>query len=336
MEISSSIFGTFEGTPVEMYLLDNGNMQVRILNYGAIIQSVTLRMFDGVREVVLSYPDFDGYVNDQWYIGAVVGRVANRVDNASFSINGQAISLTMNEPGLNNHIHGGFGGFNRKIFRTNQVYTGPDQLLVSMQYDSPDGEEGYPGKVRTTVNYTLTNNNELRVEFLATSDADTHVNLTQHSYFNLNGNESAYSEHLLKLNAQTFLESDDRFLPTGKMLSVEDTRFDFTKRRRIFEGDTSSALPLFNTWYPLRNGDEAAVILESDDELVKMNLFTSYPGVLLYSGDYLHEPFQKCGAICLECQYPPDAPNRAQFPSTLLRAGEQYNHFISYQFEWKQ
>lgn len=337
MQVITSIFAEQGNAQVNSYLLDNGRMQVRVLNYGAVVQSLILGSGQQQRNVVLNYGNMPGYVNDTYYVGVVVGRVANRIEDAVFELNGKRVQLSMNEPALRNHIHGGVEGFGKKLFSVFNTSCDDEKASVSMIYDSIDGEEGYPGHLRTTVTYTLSSSNELIVDFEAKCNADTHVNLTQHTYFNLNGVGAGTksNDHYLQINAEKYLPVNQRFLPAGLPLPVEGTRYDFTTPAKIVDRREDVDAPIYNTWFQLGDKKEVAATLESEDRMVKMHVSTSYPGLLLYSGDYLAYPFEKYEGVCLECQFPPNAPNLSGLPATLLRVGQEYRHFIKYHFDWK-
>jgi aldose 1-epimerase len=237
----------------------------------------------------------------------------------------------LNELTLNNHNHGGFEGFGKKIFTVVDETSGAGIASVKLQYVSPDGEEGYPGTLNLSVTFELSSSGELAIHYHAKADKPTHVNLTHHAYFNLDGDPGQSPNPWLCIDARHYLESNERFLPTGEVKDVAQTRFDFSESKQVFSPEIKQYTPAYNTYYFFDGSeDDRQCTLSNDEGETTVTISTSMPGVLLYTGDYLDNPFQKYSGICLECQYPPDAPNHAHFPSTLLRPGEVWENWIRY------
>lgn len=320
-------------------------MVVEITNYGGTITSIkTLDRIGNSNDVVLGYRTLEEYVRNSRYLGCIVGRHANRLANGRFSLNGAEYQLaTNNGP---NHLHGGIKGFDKKLW-TAAVITGNGDDELQLNYTSEDGEEGYPGELNVKVNYSLSNTNELRVDYLATTNRDTIVNLTNHSYFNLAGSGDILA-HELTLNADAFTPVTELLIPTGELRSVEHTPFDFRVATPI--GARISAPDeqlMFTGGY-----DHNFVLNDWDNDLrwcatVKdpssgrvLDVSSTAPGLQFYSGNFLNgsligragKPYEKHAGLCLETQHFPDAPNHPNFPSTLLRAGDEYRHSTIFRF----
>ena len=327
-----------DGTEIGLFTLANAQgLEVRAITYGAILVSV--RVPDrrgGLADVVLGFDDLQGYVERSRYFGAVVGRYGNRIANGRFTLDGRTFQLaTNNGP---NHLHGGVKGFDKVVWRTEPGQ--PERgTRVAFSYTSRDGEESYPGTVNARVAYEVTPRNELVVEYEATADAPTPINLTQHSYFNLAGEgRGDILGHVLALDADHFLPVDDTMIPTGEMAPVSGTPFDF--RRPVSIGSRIGA-----THEQLRRGSgydhtfvlQGAPGLRRAAHLVEpasgrtLEIATTEPGVQFYSGNHLSGQLGKSGhayerrtGLCLETQHFPDSPNHSQFPSAILRPGATY------------
>ncbi len=333
MNIEREHFGTLPGgEEVSRYTLENRNgMQVRVMDYGATIT----HLFVPGREndpgdVVLGFDRLEDYLGDQPYFGAVCGRFCNRIGGSSFVIDGTRYSLSANEGA--NHLHGGFRGFDKQLW---QVHTdiSADEASLVMTYESRDGEEGYPGNLTAGVTYSLNENNELGISFRATTDRSTHVNLTNHSYFNLNGCRGTILQHELTLYADRYTVLDSENIPTGEIALVRDTPFDFRKARHLGER-LEQVAPGYDLNFMLAAvpGElTPAAILHDPASGRTMEVLTTLPGIQLYTANYVkgirgkeglvYEPHS---AVCLETQYFPDSPNREHFPSTLLKPGETF------------
>ena len=329
-------FGTTpEGRRVLALTLSNASgMEVRFTEYGGIILSIKVPDRSGASvNVVHGFPTLAGYVSDTDYVGAVIGRYANRIADGAFSLLGRRYELARNLG--TSHLHGGIRGFNKVAWRAEDDGT--------LRYESPAGDEGYPGAVSARVRYTLTEDNSLECDFTATADAPTHVNLTQHSYFNLSGRDDARGvgilDHVLSLNAKRFLPVDSRVVPTGELRDVKGTPFDFTV-------PTPIGVRIDGNEEQLRLGsgyDHNWVIERAEAGLVQaatlhdpwsgrtLEVLTTQPGIQFYSGNALRSRRPR-SALALEPQHFPDTPNHPEFPPTVLSPGEEYHAQIVYRF----
>ncbi|MGW1224644.1 aldose epimerase family protein [Streptomyces sp. NPDC002530] len=316
-------FGTLgDGTAVHRWTLERGGTRVRLLTYGAIVQSVEVPDRDGaVAPVALGLPDLASYLQYTGpYFGALVGRYANRIGGAAFTLDGRTHHLTRNEG--RNHVHGGATGFDKRVWDTREVPGGVEMSLVSA-----DGEEGFPGRLEVTVAYTLDEDGALRIGYRATTDAPTVVNLTNHTYWNLAGAESGSAlGQRLRIAAGRITPADGESLPTGEFLPVEGTRFDFREPRPVSkEFDHNFVL----------DQDVDGPVAELYDEVSGrvLTVTTTEPGLQLYTADHFDgRPFGPCAGIALETQHYPDSPNRPEFPSTVLRPGETFASSTVYGF----
>ncbi|MBV4431244.1 galactose mutarotase [Clostridium tyrobutyricum] len=348
MLITKKVYGkTYKGEDVYIFNLSNDNgMTVKILNYGGIINSIKVPDRNGkIEDVVLGYDNLDNYIKDKFHFGAIIGRHANRIENAVFEINGIVYNLTKNDG--KNHIHGGLIGFDKVVWESKIIEKNEEQSL-ELYYTSVDGEEGYPGNLEVKVTYTLMDNNALKINYHAVSDKDTVVNLTNHSYFNLSGHQSGnILEHQILINADKFTVNDKNSIPTGEMRDVKDTPMDFTQMKTIGAKIYSKykqiefAHGYDNNWV-LRKSDmnleEAAEVFETKSGRV-MEVYTTKPGVQFYTGNYIeknegkeHTIYDKYSGLCLETQYFPNSLKHKNFPSPILKAGEVYNHTTVYKF----
>jgi aldose 1-epimerase len=278
------------------------------MSYGGVIVSLLAPDREGrLANLVLGFETFEEYARQTSYFGAIVGRYANRIANARFTLDGKTYRLTANDG--SNHLHGGRTGFNRVLWRPEPLESG-----LRLRYTSPDGEEGYPGTVHAEVIYTISAKNELRVDYAATTDQATPINLTQHSYFNLAGTGDVLGS-VLQINADAITPVDDKLIPTGALASVAGTPFDFRKPMPIGArrgGKYDHNYVLNRTGPGLAH---AARVVEPLSGRT-LDVFTTEPGMQLYTG--------RVTAFCLETQHYSDSPNRDNFPSTILRPGEQY------------
>lgn len=339
VKISKHSFGkTFRGEEVYNYSI-KGNIEAFISSYGAALVSLYVPDRKGIyRDVVLGYDSLNDYESNSKYLGATVGRCCNRIDKGKFSLNGIDYNLTVNDG--NNHLHGGIQGFNSKVWNVEEIQDG-----VRLSYFSKDGEEGYPGNLKVSVSYVV-QDKVLHIIYEAESDCDTLCNLTNHSYFNLG---SDILNNKVKINADYFTENDEFSVPTGKILSVENTPMDFRNFKRIGDDIDSDYYQIkyargFDHNFVVRNYDGSVKdIAEAIDEMsgIKLNVCTDYPGVQFYSGNYLDGsscgknqiPIKNRSAFCLECQYFPDAVNHRNFVQPILKKGEKYCKNIIYKFE---
>jgi aldose 1-epimerase len=328
-----------DGKAVEVYTLTNARgMQVRAITYGAIIQAVRVPDRSGrLGDVTLGYDSLPGYLGDSPYFGAVVGRYANRIARGRFTLEGRTYRLaTNNGP---NSLHGGVKGFDKVLWRARSFQRG-DSAGVTFEHTSPDGDEGYPGTLQVSVTYTLTPANELVVDYTATTDKPTPVNLSQHSYFNLAGEgRGDILEHVLTINADRYTPVDSTLIPTGELASVAGTPLDFRTPTavgaRIEQPDTQLRYGKGYDHNFVLNRDgtglvHAVHVLEPGSGRT-LDISTTEPGVQFYSGNFLDGTIKgKSGhvynhrsAIVLETQHFPDSPNHPNFPSTILQPGQE-------------
>ena len=340
--IKKEPFGrTADGRDVTRFTMDNGaGMTVRVLDYGCILQGIVVPDRDGNPvDVALGYDDLAGYEAGSCWFGALVGRYANRIGGAAFTLNGKAYTLPKNDG--RNHLH---GVFERRVFAA--AFEG--EALV-LRYESPDGEEGYPGALTVTVTYTLAAENTLRMELRAVTDADTVVNLINHSYFNLSGaGNGDILGHELTLDADRFSEIDAGTLPTGRLLPVEGTAFDFRRAKPIgrdmFSGEAQLKLARGYDHNFVRAGAGFGVCAKARSPVtgITLTVASTQPGMQLYTGNFVDGDAAPCGkggaryprhgGFALETQHFPDSPNRPDFPSTVLRPGEEYREVTEYRF----
>lgn len=332
MNIAKEKWGSVEGKEVWLYKLSNDKgLEVAITNYGATIVGIMMADKNGaVENVVLGYECLQGYIADTFYLGATVGRVANRINKGILPVNGKVYQLPNNEPSNDCHLHGGNTGFNKHVFSVVEEVVKEDVAGLSLEYNSRDTEEGYPGNLKFKVTFTINSNNELLIDYDAVSDADTHVNPTNHSYFNLSGKKNNGASQQLLINANSRLETTSHYIPTGNKKSVEGTRYDFNSMRRI---DQQSEI-MFNDCYVLNDAAMNVCAAELFDEGSgrAMKVYTTFPGIIFYSGDQLSGDFKSCEGVCLETQFFPDAANHPSFASTLLKAGEKFHHQTKFVF----
>lgn len=333
MGIRKKHFGTTEGKDVGLYTLSNERgFEVAITNYGGAVVSLKAPDRNGLfADIVLGYETLEEYVRNPRYLGALIGRHANRIGGGKCSLNGTAYQLTQNSGA--NHLHGGAKGFDKRVWNViDQTARGAASLRL--QYLSRDGEEGYPGNLRVEVTYTLSDN-ELEMNCQATTDRETIVNLTNHSYFNLAGRGDIL-DHELTLHADAFTPVSDDLIPTGEIQSVENSNMDFRESRPIKSGKYDNNF-VVNGWDgSLR---PAARLYEPASGRV-LEVLTTEPGIQFYSGNFLDGSlvgkggmvYYQCAGLCLEPQHFPDAPNHPNFPSTVLQPGEVYRHVSVYRF----
>ena len=335
---------TPDGVAVQIFTLANSHgLEARITNYGGIVVSLTAPDRKGaMADVVLGFDTLSGYINSPSpYFGAIVGRYGNRIGHARFTLDGVEYKLAANNGA--NSLHGGIHGFNKAVFTPKEL---PDGGL-ELTYLSKDGEEGYPGNLKVTVTYRLTDANELKIEYAATTDKNTVLNLTNHSYFNLRGSGDIL-EHRITLNADRFTPVDAGLIPTGELRPVAGTPFDFRKPAPIGSriAETDEQLKLGNGYdhnFVLnKNGSGPTLAARVEDPASGrvLEVFTDQPGVQFYTSNFLDgsihgkagKPFLHRGAFCLETQHFPDSPNQPAFPSTVLKPGQTFHSTTIYRF----
>jgi len=348
MNITKQPFGTMpDGTPVDLYTLTNDNgMEVKITNYGGAVVSLVVPDQHGhLDDIVLGFATLAEYLEKSPYFGCITGRYANRIAQGKFTLNGVKYTLAQNDG--NNHLHGGSKGFDKMVWAATEVPNG-DGVGLQLSYTSPDGEENYPGTLSVGVTYTLTNADELKIDYTAATDQDTVVNLTNHSYFNLAGAGSGdILGHALLLNADRFTPIDNSAIPLGELRSVAGTPFDFRQMTEIgarIEQDDEQlkcGQGYDHNWV-LGNTAGALILAARVEEATSgraMEVYTTEPGIQFYSGNFLDGLTGKEGKIypyrsglCLETQHYPDSPNQPDFPSTVLRPGQTYQTTTIYKF----
>lgn len=339
-KITKESYGkTAEGKSVEQYTLTNSSgAEAKIITYGGIITSLKVPdKNSNLGQVVLGYDNLQGYENDSFYIGALVGRYANRIGNAQFSLNGKTYNLAKNNG--ENNLHGGPKGYQKVVWTKGKSYVDRNGASLQLYYISPDGEEGFPAKLDVEVTYTLTENNELKVSYLAVADGDTIVNLTQHSYFNLAGSGDILG-HQLQIFADKMTPTDKGAIPTGEFANVKQTPFDFNDLTEIGKriNDQNEQM-IFgkgydHNWVLNKKGKELSLAAKLFDKSSgrEMEVWTTEPGLQFYSGNFLEKSFQFRSGLCLEAQNFPDSPNKKNFPSPILKKGKTYRQTTIYKF----
>ena len=346
--IKKQAFGTVPEGRVDLYTMTNSRgMEVRAMNYGGIIVSLRVPEKKGVlADVVLGFDTLDAYLNNKPYFGAIIGRYANRIANGKFTLNGAGYRLARNN-GMNS-LHGGLKGFDKVLWRGEQ-FENNQGIGVVFTYTSKNGEEGYPGNLKAKVTYTLTDQSELQIEYQATTDEATPVNLTNHSYFNLvsEGNGDILKHNLI-LNADRFTPVDSTLIPAGELRAVAGTPFDFTKPTAI-----GARIDTNNEQLAIAHGYDHNFVLSrkgSGLELAgrvhepqtgrALEVYTTEPGVQFYTGNFLDgtitgkhgHAYNKHAGLCLETQHFPDSPNHSNFPWTILKPEQTYNSRTVYKF----
>lgn len=342
--ITKAFYGEIQGQKIYEYTLKNDKgTTVKVINYGAAItEIITPDKNREMASVVLGFDSLSGYTGrGNAVMGAAVGRVANRIANKKFTLDGKEYTLTSN-------IHGGVQGFHKRIWTIEEV-KGAKEPVVKLTYLSKDGEEGYPGNLSVTIFYSLTNKNEFKIKYEAATDKATPVVLTNHTYFNLSGGRSNTALNTeLSILADQYLESGTEGIPTGNFIDVKGTPFDFVMAQQIGQRITENNEQLkrgngYDITFALRNQKgKLALAARAYEPLSgrEMEVWTTEPGVVFYTGNYLSErtigrggkPFTKHGAFCLETQHYPDSPNQPAFPNTILRPGETFRSETVYKF----
>lgn len=338
---------TKDGQPVELFVLTNDNgMQVSITNYGAIITHLLVPDKKGkTADVVLGFDTLDEYLAGHPFFGAVAGRYGNRIAKGKFTLDGKSYTLAKNNG--ENHLHGGVKGFDKAVWKAS-IPRIEEGVAVKLTHVSPDGDEGYPGTLTVSVTYTLTPKNELRMDYQATTDKATPINVTNHSYFNLAGQgEGDVLGHELEINADRFTPVDSGLIPTGELRSVKDTPFDFRKPTTIGERiDKDEEQAKIGKGYDhnfvlnKKAGELSLAARAHDPKSGRvLEVFTTEPGVQFYTGNFLDGSSKGKGktykhryGFCLETQHFPDSPNKPDFPSTILRPGEEFKSTTVFKF----
>ncbi len=312
-------------------------MEVQLTDFGATIVAIKVPDKNGNYEnVVLRYPTLQGYVSDTASVGSTVGRYANRIAKAQFTLNGKTYRLAKNNG--ENTLHGGKVGFNKALWKAAKSENGQESS-ISFEHRSPDMDEGFPGTLDVKLKFTLLEDNELKIQYSATTDKDTVLNLTNHAYFNLAGSGDILN-HILYINADQFTPVDENQIPTGELKSVTDTPFDFRKPKVISEGIESADPQVrigkgYDQTWALSSGPSSFRIAARASDCKSgrsLEVWTTEPGIQFYTGNFLDGSFKRRSGFCLETQHFPDSPNKPQFPSTLLKAGEIFSSSTAYRF----
>jgi len=341
------LWGEIEGANVYLFTLTNkNNMSVKISNFGGIITSIIIPDSKNTpMDIALGFDNLDDYLMPHPFLGATIGRFGNRIGNAKFSIDGIEYQLAANDG--NNHLHGGVKGFDKVVWKVESS----DSQNLKLSYFSPDMEEGYPGNLKVSVSFLLSDDNELSIVYNAETDKKTIINLTNHSYFNLNG-EGAKGDilnHQLKVNSSSFTETDSESIPTGIISSTKSTPLDFSDFIKIATRINENFEQLvfaggYDHNYILDKKDDnltLAAELKADQTGITMQVFTTEPAIQIYSGNYLDgsvtgksgKKYEKRTGMCLETQHYPDSPNHENFPSTILEPGKTYLSKTIYKFQ---
>lgn len=334
-------WGQVEGMNVDLVTMKNSNgMTVKITNYGATITHVAVPdKNDSMGNVVLGFDNLEQYKGGHPNFGCFVGRYGNRIGGAKFRLNDTVYTLAANDG--QNTLHGGNKGYGRQVYQIDTLFGIGDSVVVKMSRISPHMEEGFPGNLSIVLTYTLTPENEIVIDYEAETDRPTVLNLTNHSYFNLNGGKESILNHELTLLADSITPTDEQLIPTGKLLPVAGTPFDFTTPHKI--GERIQEAGGYDINYKLRNttGEYVKAAEVYDQETGRLlEAFTTEPGVQFYSGNFLNgsltghdgNNYKKHYGLCLETQHFPDSPNKPQFPSTVLNPGEKYTQKTVYKF----
>lgn len=337
-------FGTLpDGLNAKLYILKSDNIELAVTDYGTTLVSLKVPDRKGnMTDIVLGYDNVEGYANDtDYYFGCNVGRNANRIGNAQFTINGKEYKLDKNDG--ENNLHSGFSPYSKRLWK---LYSQND-ISVTFSLSSPDMDQGFPGALEMYVTYTLVSSDSFKIIYHATPDKDTIINMTNHSYFNLNGQGSgSILNHKLNIYADEYTPADVTMIPTGEISSVENTPMDFRSGKPIGSEIDINFNPLVfangydHNWCLNRNeGLHKAITVQGDVSGIKMDLETDYPGIQVYTSNFVNNALGKNGnlynkreSVCFEPQYYPDAINHANFPSPICKANDTYRKEILYHF----
>lgn len=336
---TKATFGNVDGKDVFLYTLTNkkGN-QVKITNYGGIMTSWTVPDRNGKKSsIIVGFDSLAPYLQEPPYFGALIGRYGNRIANGKFKLDSVEYTLAANDG--KNHLHGGKKGFDKVVW--DGALESDTAATLVLSYTSRDGEEGYPGTLKVTVRYTLTDNDELEIEYSAETDKPTVVNLTQHNYYNLTGDvTNTILDHKLMIGADSYTPVNATLIPTGEIAPVKGTPFDFTVAEKIGARIAQVSGGYDHNWVLNRTDNSLQMVAVLSDSVSgrKMEVYTTEPGLQFYSGNFLNGKFKTTDgkpvnlhtALCLETQHYPDSPNQPKFPTTVLRPGEKYHTVTKY------
>ena len=352
MKVTKQKFGMLsDGTKVNLFTAKNDHMSFSCTDYGCTLTSIVLKNLDGTKtDVLLGFSTLEGYLNTKFCFGAIVGRFANRIGKAEFTLNGKKYPLDKNDGP--NTLHGGFDGYDKMMWK-GKIIDEDKYCGVKFTRISPDGEQGFPGNVKLTITYLLDENNNLSCTYTAETDKATPINITNHAYFNLAGNGNV-GEHTLRMNSTKVLEVSPKLIPTGKLLDVKGTAFDFTKEKKIGK-EIKTLGPGYDHCYVTEMYDpknpQCGLPL-NDSDLVEfcevkeptkgheMSVYTNMEGCQFYTGNYIKGILGKNGrvydthdAFCLETQCFPDTPNQKSFPTCILEPGQKMKAKTVYSFK---
>lgn len=351
MKVETRVFGkTNDGREVHSFILRNKNgMEAEFIDYGATLVKLIVPERNGKRkDIVLGYDDVAGYENNSAYFGGFIGRCCNRIEDGKFSINGIDYQLERNDNGVN-CLHGGEIGYNNKMYEA-ETFEEENGCSVEFFRMSHDLEQGFPGNLDITVTYTMTEENELVIEYSATPDRDTIVNFTNHSYFNLQGHDTGdILNQKIKINADYFTEINDKLVPTGRLIPVKDTPMDFREWKKIGK-DINSVYDAivkaggYDHNYAVGQRDGVTLIAEAKDEMSnrRMEVYSDMPGVQFYTGNFIHETrkgkdgciYKEHSGFCLETQKFPNAINISEFDTPIVKKGHVFDSITIYKFYW--
>jgi len=341
MKSEKKNFGKVNGREVYLFTFENNNnVQFSITNYGGIITHLKVPDKNGNSvDTVLGFDNLEQYLDDHPYFGALIGRFGNRIANGQFTLDGKSYTMVQNND--TNHLHGGTRGFDKVIWDAKSIIEENDKTGIELEYVSVDGEEGYPGTLTVNVKCTINNKNELCFEYLASTDKTTIINLTHHGYFNLNGIKNDILDHVMIINADSITAIDEKLIPTGELKEVGNTPFDFRKAKKIGK-DIEEAGGYDHNFVLNKSGNELSHAANVYDEGtgIKLDVFTTEPGMQFYSSNFLdgsltgknNIKYSKHFAFCLETQHFPDSPNKPEFPTTRLEPGQKYQQTTIYKF----
>lgn len=340
--MTESFGSTSAGLETTLYTLENQNgMRISVADYGATLVNVLVPDQEGrLTDVVLGYDDVSGYEAGDKFFGAIVGRVANRIGGASFKLNGKTYKLAANDHG--NNLHSGMDFYSKRMWTVLEY--GKDHIVLSL--DSPDGDQGYPGKVTIRVSYTLTDDNEIKIHYHAIPEEDTLINMTNHSYFNLSGQDTGtVLNQEVWINADAYTEADAESIPTGEIVSVEGTPMDFRQKKMLGKDVDADYQALRfgggydHNWVLNGSGSRKAAEMSSADTGITMEVYTDLPGMQMYCGNFLEgdrgkggASYEKRSAVCFETQYFPDAVHKDHFAGPVVKAGQVYDTETVYKF----
>ncbi len=341
---------TPEGNGVTEFTLTNkSGMLMKVINYGCTITSLMIPDRNGhADDIVLGFDSLQGYVESPHFVGSIIGRYANRIANGKFELDGHEYSLSINHPP--HHLHGGFKGFDKVVWDSAE-FQNKEGVGIDFFYQCKDGEEGYPGNLEVHVKYLLSHHDEIIFSYEAKTDKKTIINLTQHSYFNLTGGKENIPDHQLMIDADYFLPVDSSMIPTGEIKHVKGTPFDFREHKKIGrdihvdDAQLQIALGYDHNWILNKAGEgpvHAATLYDSDSGRM-LEVYTTEPGIQLYTGNFLDHAvsgknkreYGPYAGLCLETQHFADSPNHAEFPSTVLKPGEQFQSTTILKFSVK-